>query len=143
MPASDKFSSLRGLSSSGENNLAFKCMRKRLVVETLHLDLEGGVSERRTTPAASTSIETTIPPRHESGHDHTHDHAHTAHASGVVDRAVVEIQLETVQKSEAGQRPEGAAESTVAVATVTTTTKKPKQRKKVAFTSDRPDLYDF
>ncbi|KIP12449.1 hypothetical protein PHLGIDRAFT_56188, partial [Phlebiopsis gigantea 11061_1 CR5-6] len=49
VPPSDKYSSLRGLSSSGENNLAFKCMRKRLVFETLHLDLEGGVSERRTT----------------------------------------------------------------------------------------------
>ncbi|EIW86542.1 PAXNEB-domain-containing protein, partial [Coniophora puteana RWD-64-598 SS2] len=58
LPASDKLSILRGLSSaagasagSGENNLAFKCTRKRLVFETMHLDLEGGVSERRTTPS--------------------------------------------------------------------------------------------
>jgi elongator complex protein 4 len=56
---SDRCSSLRGLSATtsasgggGENNLAFKCTRKRLVIETLHLDLEGGVSERRTTPVA-------------------------------------------------------------------------------------------
>jgi elongator complex protein 4 len=54
---SDKLSTLRGLLASpsgaggGENNLAFKCMRKRMVFETLHLDLEGGVGERRTTPA--------------------------------------------------------------------------------------------
>lgn len=34
----------------GENNLAFKVRRKRLVIETLHLDVEGGVSERRTKP---------------------------------------------------------------------------------------------
>ena len=36
---------------SGENNLAFKCTRKRMLFETLHLDIEGGVGERRTTPA--------------------------------------------------------------------------------------------
>lgn len=53
---SDKLSTLRGLLASpsgaggGENNLAFKCMRKRMIFETLHLDLEGGVGERRTTP---------------------------------------------------------------------------------------------
>jgi len=54
---SDKLSTLRGLSSpppgagGGENNLAFRCMRKRMIFETLHLDLEGGVGERRTAPA--------------------------------------------------------------------------------------------
>ncbi|KAF7784477.1 hypothetical protein Agabi119p4_642 [Agaricus bisporus var. burnettii] len=60
---SDRFSTLRGLSATssasgggGENNLAFKCTRKRLIFETLHLDLEGGVSERRTTPAVSSDI---------------------------------------------------------------------------------------
>lgn len=53
---SDKFSELRGISTfsssatgGGENNLAFKCTRKRFIIETLHLDVEGGVSERRTT----------------------------------------------------------------------------------------------
>jgi elongator complex protein 4 len=56
LPASDKTSTLRGISSvsssSGgrENNIAFKCMRKRLVFETHHLDAEGGVGERRTGP---------------------------------------------------------------------------------------------
>jgi len=64
VPASDRFSVLRGLSSTsaasggGENNLAFKSMRKRLVLETLHLDVEGGVGERRTTPAtAATALD--------------------------------------------------------------------------------------
>jgi elongator complex protein 4 len=34
--------------------LGFKCTRKRLVFETVHLDVEGGVGERRTSaPAAS------------------------------------------------------------------------------------------
>ncbi|KAJ7706472.1 Elongator complex protein 4 [Mycena rosella] len=52
--ASDRFSTLRGaVAGSGENNLGFKCTRKRLVFETLHLDIDGGVGERRTsTPAA-------------------------------------------------------------------------------------------
>lgn len=56
-PASDRSSTLRGISSAsgwtggGENNLAFKCTRKRFVIETHHLDVEGGVGERRTTPA--------------------------------------------------------------------------------------------
>ncbi|KAF9480055.1 hypothetical protein BDN70DRAFT_993009 [Pholiota conissans] len=51
---SDRFSTLRGLGGSGENNLAFRCTRKRLVFETLHLDVEGGTAERRTTAAAGT-----------------------------------------------------------------------------------------
>jgi elongator complex protein 4 len=33
---------------SRENNIAFKCTRKRLAFETHHLDIEGGVGERRT-----------------------------------------------------------------------------------------------
>ncbi|KJA26157.1 hypothetical protein HYPSUDRAFT_199363 [Hypholoma sublateritium FD-334 SS-4] len=44
---SDRFSQLRGL-TAGENNLAFRCTRKRLLFETLHLDVEGGPGERRT-----------------------------------------------------------------------------------------------
>ncbi|KAL1713647.1 Elongator complex protein 4 [Schizophyllum commune] len=51
LPPSDKHSTLRGSGVSGENNLAFKCTRKRMLFETLHLDIEGGVGERRTTPA--------------------------------------------------------------------------------------------
>ncbi|KAH8988824.1 Elongator complex protein 4 [Lactarius akahatsu] len=57
IPASDRSSTLRGISfvsgwtGGGENNLAFKCTRKRFVIETHHLDVEGGVGERRTTPA--------------------------------------------------------------------------------------------
>ncbi|KAH9175397.1 PAXNEB protein-domain-containing protein [Lactarius sanguifluus] len=57
IPVSDRSSTLRGISSvsgwtgGGENNLAFKCTRKRFVIETHHLDVEGGVGERRTTPA--------------------------------------------------------------------------------------------
>lgn len=39
-----------GGAGGGENNLAFKIKRKRVAIETLHLDIEGGVSERRTKP---------------------------------------------------------------------------------------------
>ena len=55
VPTSDRTSVLRGLGDAeglGENNLAFRTTRKKLIIETLHLDAEGGVSERRTTPAA-------------------------------------------------------------------------------------------
>ncbi|KAH9040576.1 hypothetical protein EDB84DRAFT_1475728, partial [Lactarius hengduanensis] len=57
IPASDRSSTLRGISSvsgwtgGGEDNLGFKRTRKRFVIETHHLDVEGGVGERRTTPA--------------------------------------------------------------------------------------------
>ena len=48
--SSDSGSAGEGGAGGGENNLAFKVRRKRLVIETLHLDIEGGVSERRTKP---------------------------------------------------------------------------------------------
>ena len=70
---SDKLSTLRGLLSSpsgtggGENNLAFKCMRKRMIFETLHLDLEGGVGERRTTPAPNTWVNAINDPDQKEG----------------------------------------------------------------------------
>ncbi|KAF8591438.1 PAXNEB-domain-containing protein [Ramaria rubella] len=62
-PSGDKFSELRGLATSssfaaggGENNLAFKCTRKRFIIETLHLDVEGGVNERRTTASVASNV---------------------------------------------------------------------------------------
>lgn len=39
-----------GGAGGGENNLAFKIKRKRVAIETLHLDTDGGVKERRTAP---------------------------------------------------------------------------------------------
>ncbi|GBE77878.1 Elongator complex protein 4 [Sparassis latifolia] len=131
LPPSDKFSTLRGLSSSGENNLAFKCMRKRFLIETLHLDLEGGVGERRTTPATNAmALETASLP----------SHSHRSHISANVNAAgggaAVEVQLEDVQHSTAVSLV-GSTEIEHVVASVK------KAKKKVAFTSDRPDLYDF
>lgn len=131
LPPSDKFSTLRGLTSSGENNLAFKCMRKRLIFETLHLDVEGGVGERRTTPA------TTAIAMEEVMHGgHAHEHVHQAGA------ASVEVQVEEIQSKvdTVSSEPVSTAEE---VNVASTSMRKPKQRKKVAFTSDRPDLFDF
>lgn len=59
-----------GGAGGGENNLAFKVRRKRLVIDTLHLDIEGGVSERRTKPKEGVGLaqkgarpaETSAPP---------------------------------------------------------------------------------
>jgi elongator complex protein 4 len=50
-PPSSKLSTLVG--GGRFNNLAFKLKRKAFVVETMHLDVEGGVGERRTKPVES------------------------------------------------------------------------------------------
>ncbi|KAI0361236.1 PAXNEB-domain-containing protein [Trametes cingulata] len=133
LPPSDKFSTLRGLTSSGENNLAFKCMRKRLIFETLHLDVEGGVSERRTTPST-----TALAMESNAAHDHAHEHLSppAARSSSV---AAVQVQLEQVQIA----TPPQPVEVTPPVEKPESSFKKAKVKKKVAFTSERPDLYDF
>jgi len=131
LPPSDKFSTLRGLSSasstggSGENNLAFKCMRKRLIFETLHLDLEGGVGDRRTTPSTNAmALDIGM-----QSHDHGHDAEKQRKAS---DTAALHINVEV----EVGTEGNKAETSSV-------DTKVKKSKKTVAFQSDRPELYDF
>ncbi|TFY61934.1 hypothetical protein EVJ58_g4204 [Rhodofomes roseus] len=133
---SDKFSTLRGLSSSGENNLAFKCMRKRMVFETLHLDLEGGVGDRRTTPSSSASaLNEAATSVHAAG---LRPGDIAAAASGGAGAAIV-VELEQVKTTvpQAGQSDKLETETPPA------TVKKLKAKKKVGFVSDRPDLYDF
>ncbi|KAF5377686.1 hypothetical protein D9615_005236 [Tricholomella constricta] len=134
LPPSDKFSTLRGLSASaggtggsGENNLTFKSTRKRLIFETLHLDIEGGVGERRTTPSATT-LESTG-----DAHDHTSPTNQDHHASKTA-FAAVEVALEDsgVRMVDGGDKATDGPEL-----------KPKKQKKKVAFRADRPDLYDF
>ncbi|KAI6136793.1 PAXNEB-domain-containing protein [Pisolithus sp. B1] len=122
----DKYSTLRGLSSSagasagsGENNLAFKCTRKRLILETIHLDVEGGVTERRTTPSTNMNAG----PVNEMSDEHASNKGRS--------RAALEVEFEkaiAVTADPVKSQPSGIV-------------KKP--RKKVAFQSDRPDLYDF
>jgi len=48
LPPTLKSSFLLG---AGGNNLGFRLKRKRFVIETVHLGVEGGVGERRTEPA--------------------------------------------------------------------------------------------
>ncbi|THU94840.1 PAXNEB-domain-containing protein [Dendrothele bispora CBS 962.96] len=124
---SDRFSTLRGLSAStpssgsGENNLAFKCTRKRLVFETLHLDLEGGVSERRTTPS-NTDFETNNPGLNKKA------------------AASVEIEIEEIMPTgsvDMSNEPKPSPPKT------TMEKSKGKKKKAVAFHTDRPDVYDF
>ncbi|KAI6031905.1 PAXNEB-domain-containing protein [Pisolithus microcarpus] len=122
---------LRGLSSSaganagsGENNLAFKCTRKRLILETIHLDVEGGVTERRTTPSTNNAISLNAGP----GRSH----------------AALEVEFErAVAVTADPQGSQALASSRSAALDATTTPKVKRPRKKVAFQSDRPDLYDF
>jgi elongator complex protein 4 len=129
-PPSDRHSALRGLGAAGgggggagggENNLAFKCMRRRMVVETLHLDAEGGVGERRTAPPVGDAFAGLDAPAH------AHAHVHVNEGGG----AKVEVGIE---RGEDPGRQEEEAQVPV----------KPKKAKKsVAFRSDRPELYDF
>ncbi|KDQ63824.1 hypothetical protein JAAARDRAFT_170039 [Jaapia argillacea MUCL 33604] len=131
---SDKHSTLRGVSSSvssagggGENNLAFRCMRKRLVFETLHLDVEGGVGERRTTRSTNSVLLEAVSPKEHHHHDHSE--------SGHIGEPTVQVQLESVAPVTVN-----LAEGVEGNASV----KKPtKVKKKVGFRSDKPDLYDF
>ncbi len=100
-------------------------MRKRLIFETLHLDVEGGVGERRTTPSATTM--TTEGVKHPEG----------AVVQGVEQPsagvATIEVKLEATDLSKLGAN----------VQRLEVTPKKGKAKKRVAFQSDRPDLYDF
>lgn len=143
LPASDKYSTLRGLSSSaganagsGENNLAFKCTRKRLILETIHLDVEGGVTERRTTPSTNNAISLNAGPVNEM----TDEHASNKGRS----HAALEVEFErAVAVTADPQGSQALASSRSAALDATTTPKVKRPRKKVAFQSDRPDLYDF
>lgn len=100
-------------------------MRKRLVIETLHLDLEGGVGERRTTPSNNTNTSTPGDNRH--GHSQLSPPTKGGPALKVA-----------VENSEIAKDPtRGVMESS------DTPMKRAKPKKKVMFHSDRPDLYDF
>ncbi|KAF8898531.1 Elongator complex protein 4 [Infundibulicybe gibba] len=131
---SDKSSLLRGLISSsasagggGENNLAFKCTRKRLIFETLHLDLEGGIGERRTTPSSNTL---------NVAADLVHGLDRRLNEDPKAAFPTLEVQFEKIE----GEKP-AATETNVERKILDMKPKK--SRKTVAFQSDRPDLYDF
>jgi elongator complex protein 4 len=146
LPASHKHSVLRGLRASstagtssqsrrentpgtGENNLAFRCTRKRFVIETLHLDAEGGVGERRTNapPTAAASVSST---------PHLHLHARTGPIPGgalaVMALEDTSLSVRVQGDAVAPPPPEEQPRSKSSI-----------KKKRVAFHSDRPDLYDF
>jgi len=103
-------------------------MRKRLVLETLHLDVEGGIGERRTTPAtAATALDEGV--SQEKNIDKVPKAVTKVSAS-----ATVEVQLEALPPPSEGTTVDDKG----------MVVKKPaKVRKKVAFQSDKPELYDF
>ncbi|KAI0274679.1 PAXNEB-domain-containing protein [Gloeopeniophorella convolvens] len=132
--ASDRTSTLRGLSSvsgssgGGENNLAFKCTRKRLVFETLHLDVEGGLGERRTGPATNAiALE-------EGMRSERVASASGKQSAAFAGGAAIEIQIEGAVDTGAG---------VVGGADVQEGAKAGRKKKKVAFQSEQPELYDF
>lgn len=84
------------------------------MIETLHLDVEGGVTERRTTPNAAPAIPT----------------VNVAQSAA----PTVEVQIEERMRASQPSRP---LDVEIEVK------KSVKARKKVAFQSDRPELYDF
>jgi elongator complex protein 4 len=104
-------------------------MRKRLIFETLHLDVEGGVGERRTTHSAN-AIALDAGITHPAGSEILQGQPEMAVAS-------IEVQFETAEQG----RPSTSASLQGGKASPTLKVKKSK--KKVAFQSDRPDLYDF
>ncbi|EED80431.1 predicted protein [Postia placenta Mad-698-R] len=108
--------------------------REQPRVQTLHLDLEGGVGERRTTPSANAiALDDVAPVR-----SHVYGHADGDQTAAPTARAAVHVEIEQASATT-------AALSITDVPSERTATggKKTKVKKKVAFMSDRPDLYDF
>lgn len=145
IPASDRFSSLRGLSFAssaissgglGENNLAFKCTRKRFIIETFHLDVEGGVGERRTTPATSSiALQEGV-----SGMEASMKHVHhdDEHQSKVAIEVEVKLNGAAISKKQMADESKAQGEDSQGKQA---TKKKPKKR--VGFQVERPDIFDF
>jgi elongator complex protein 4 len=108
-----------GSSGGRENNLAFKCTKKRLVFETHHLDVEGGVGERRTVPAGNID--------REKATSTSRSRKQLSRGGG----AAMEVELE-------GEPEESGAAAAEEILTGSLT-----KRKKVTFQAEQRDLYDF
>lgn len=144
VPTSDRFSSLRGLSAAtssisssgaGENNLAFKCTRKRFVIETFHLDVDGGVGERRTTSAASSV----------NFQERRVQQSNSQRQIDPVAEGQSSIAIELEDRMRRTEQPEfKSADEHVATTRSTRSAEGIKKaRKKVGFQVDRPDVLDF
>lgn len=109
----------QGSHGGGENNLAFRCTRRRLVIETMHLGAEGGIGARQTTAP--------------SGLDAPADSIATQTSSTDSNKpARVTIAFDIPESG--GQSPEASIKETK--------TTKVKQ-KRVLFQHDKPEIYDF
>lgn len=91
----------------------------------MHLDVEGGVTERRTTPS-STAINLDAGLADEK-----------VHLSG---RSLATVQVELEKAADVTQAD---SQARLPLNATTTPSKVKKPKKKVAFHSDQPDLYDF
>lgn len=111
---------LIGPHGGGENNLAFRCTRRRLVIETMHLGAEGGVGARQTSAPADINVQPEpIPAKH-------------THPVAPAESARVSIALDGVTSA-----PQLSQESSKVEKSA-----KPKARR-VVFQSDKPEIYDF
>ncbi|KAF8600343.1 hypothetical protein BDV93DRAFT_525485 [Ceratobasidium sp. AG-I] len=120
---------LRGMTSSGphgggENNLAFRCTRRRLVIETMHLGAEGGVGARQTTAPTDINVQPESTP------------INYTHPTVPGESARVSISLDSVasNSTDASQPVQGSSKAEKNA--------KPKARR-VVFQSDKPEIYDF
>ena len=117
----------------GENNLAFKCTRRRFIIETFHLDVEGGVGERRTAPSASAVIfqDTLVHASPQSSVPKSR-HPNISAIEVKLDEDVTTIRPPPLDRI-----------SSVAEETREKKANPKKTKKRVGFQVDRPDLYDF
>ncbi|CEL57006.1 Elongator complex protein 4 OS=Bos taurus GN=ELP4 PE=2 SV=1 [Rhizoctonia solani AG-1 IB] len=134
-PPSISRSILRGMTSSGphgggENNLAFRCTRRRLVIETMHLGAEGGIGARQTTAPTGSEVPdsstTTAPTETEfSAGESKPARVKIAFDDGGEAKEGTDVTMNNTEESE-GQKKKA----------------KPKG-KRVLFQSDKPEIYDF
>ncbi|CAE6444009.1 unnamed protein product [Rhizoctonia solani] len=122
---------LRGMTSSGphgggENNLAFRCTRRKLVIETMHLGAEGGIGARQTSaPTGSEALDSLATPV-PSGENKPAKVAIAFDDAGETKKGV-DAEMKDVEESAKEQKPT-----------------KPKQKqKRVLFQHDKPEIYDF
>ncbi|OXM75660.1 elongator complex protein 4 [Cryptococcus neoformans Bt63] len=114
LPSTLKHSTLLGVSQSstsasssgggggaGENNLGFRLKRKRFVVETVHLGVEGGVGERRTGGDVREALD---------GADATHSHTHSHPTLTVPSSGIEPSQsaLASTSRARVDDKPRGA-----------------------------------
>ncbi|KDN46320.1 hypothetical protein RSAG8_04264, partial [Rhizoctonia solani AG-8 WAC10335] len=120
---------LRGMTNSGphgggENNLAFRCTRRKLVIETMHLGAEGGIGARQTSAPADSEILDSSPAPAQS-------------SESKPARVTIAFDDASGTKKGVGETMSGADESAREKKSA-----KAKQ-KRVLFQPDKPEIFDF